>query len=157
MSGNLIARVSETSLRAVGWDVESPNANRAYYRVVAIDAAGNESGPSDYGEVPRPFVVVRAEHQATVGEPYRYELQTIRSDGDLRCRRSEKSSYNAAFWDREEFAFEAVELPAWLSLDAKTGTISGTPDATGVYEIRVKVSDQFGKSRTAEYRLTVEQ
>ena len=75
--------------------------------------------------------------------------------GDLRCRRSEKSSYNAAFWDREEFSFEAVEIPAGLTLDERTGAISGTLDKAGVYEVRYEVSDQQGTKRTMGYRLVV--
>ena len=37
---NLIDRVTECSLAAVGPELKGPNMNRAYYRVVAIDAAG---------------------------------------------------------------------------------------------------------------------
>ena len=43
----------------------------------------------------------------------------IRSIGDLRCRASRKSSYNAAFWDREEVSLTAAGLPEGLSLDAE--------------------------------------
>jgi hypothetical protein len=154
--GNLIARVAETSLRVVGPGLELPNTNRAYYRVVAVDAPGNESGPSDYVEVTRPFVVVEAQRKAKVGERYRDELQVIGSLGDLRCRRSPKSSYNAAFWDREEHTFTATGLPEGLSIDAQTGVISGTPQQSGTFDAAVQVSDQFGKSRTVSYRLVVE-
>jgi hypothetical protein len=154
--GNLIARMGETSLSVVGPNVALPNTNKAYYRVVAVDAAGNQSGPSDYAEVPRPFVVLEAEQKAAVGQAYRYEPRLIRSIGDLRCRRSPKSSYNAAYWDREEFTFEAAGLPDGLSMGAATGVISGTPSKPGKLEVAFKVSDGSGKSRTFSYRLVVE-
>jgi hypothetical protein len=153
--GNRIARVEETSLRVVGPGLELPNTNKAFFRVVAVDASGNESGPSDYVEVPRPFVVVEAGRKATVGQPYRHALEVIRSLGDLRCRRSSKSSYNAAFWDREEHTFTASGLPHGLSLDPKNGVISGTPQQPGTFDVVVHVSDQFGKSREVSYRLVV--
>ncbi len=152
---NLIARVTETSLAVVGPDLKRPNTNRAYYRVVAVDAAGNESGPSDYVEVPRPFAVLRPQQKAKAGQPYRHEPRVIRSIGDLRCRRSPKSSYNAAFWDREEHTFEPVSLPEWLSLDARTGVLSGRPAKSGTFDVSFKVSDQFDKSATVSYRLIV--
>ncbi len=99
--GNLIAQVEELALRVIGPDVSLPNTNKAFYRVVAIDRDGNESGPSDYAETPRPFVVAPNGQRATEGQTSDRVPIVIRSIGDLRCRRSPKSSYNAAFWDRE--------------------------------------------------------
>ena len=99
---NLIARVEEPSLQVVGLDLTLPNTNKAFYRVVAIDRDGSESGPSDYAEVARPFVVVPNEQGAAEGQDSERTPIVIRSIGDLRCRRSPKSSYNAAFWDREK-------------------------------------------------------
>ena len=152
---NLVARVTETSLRVVGPDVELPGANKAYYRVVAVDAVKNWSGASDYVEVPRPFLLNRPEPAAQVGKPYSYQPRVIRSLGDLRCRRSPKSSYNAAFWDREEHTFAVTGLPEGLSLDAETGEISGKPAQPGTFECVFTVSDQFGKSQKVAFRLVV--
>lgn len=155
--GNLIGRVTQPSLRVVGWGLKLPNTNKAFYRVVAIDEAGNESGPSDYAEVSRPFVVTQPEQRTRVGQPYRHQPIVIRSIGDLRCRRSEKSSYNAAFWDREEFSLKASDLPDGLVIGQETGTISGQPQELGCYEIRFNVSDQSERIGTVSYQLIVEE
>jgi hypothetical protein len=153
--GNLIARVTATRLQVAGPELSSPNCNRAFYRVVAIDSAGNESGPSDYAAAPRPFVYTRPKSPAKAGSPYRYQPKAIRSIGDLRCRRSSTSSYNAAFWDRERLAFKAVRLPPGLSLDLQTGLISGTPARSGAHDIIFEVSASPGESTTVAQRLVV--
>jgi hypothetical protein len=152
---NLIARVSATSLAIVGPDVRLPNTNKTYYRVVAVDSAGNESGPSDYAEVPRPFVFSRPELKAKVGKPYRYEPRLIRSDGDLRCRVINDTPYNAAFWDREEYRFTAIRLPEGLSLDGATGVISGKSARPGTFEVSFKIDGPSGKSRNVSFALTI--
>jgi len=154
---NLIARVTDSSLRVVGADLKMPNTNKTYYRVVAIDASGNESGPSDYAEVPRPMVVVHRRWTARLNKPFQYRLKAIRSIGDLRCRRSERSSYNAAFWDREHYSFEVEGLPEGLSLDGQTGLVSGTPRETGRFDLTVRATGDRGKSCTVRCYLIVEQ
>jgi hypothetical protein len=53
---NFVAEVAGTSLDVVGVGNALPNANRAYYRVVAVDGNGKRSGDSDYVEAPRPFI-----------------------------------------------------------------------------------------------------
>lgn len=156
-ASNLIARVSDTSLRVVGPELDPPNTNRAYYRVVAVDDTGYCSGPSDYVEVPRPFIVTPARQEAKLGQPYHHKLRVIRSIGDLRCRRSDRSSYNAAFWDREVHTFTPVNMPPGLSLDAKAGIIKGTLQKTGTFDVAVDVSDQFGKKCRANDQLIVEE
>lgn len=142
---NLVARVTAAKLRVVG---------KAYYRVVAVDAEGNPSGPSDLAEVPRPHVIDRPP-PGRVGQPYRWQPQVIRALGDLRCRPSRKSSYNAAFWDREELRFEAIRLPEGMSLDGTTGLVSGTPRSAGTLPLEIRVFNQFGKSRELSCGLTV--
>jgi hypothetical protein len=123
--------------------------------VAAVDAAGNESGPSDYAEVPRPFVFSRPELKAQVGKPYRYEPKLVRSDGDLRCRVINDTSYNAAFWDREEYRFAAIRIPEGLSLDGATGVISGKPARTGAFEVSFRVDGPPGKSRNVSFALNI--
>ena len=154
--GNLIKQVPKTALRVVDWNLDLPNTNKTYYRVVAVDAAGNESGPSDYVEVPRPHLVVPPEARTKVGQPYTFRPIAIRSLGDLRCRRSEKSSYNAAFWDREHFTIEPLDLPDWLALNRETGALTGTPSKAGSWDICLKACSSCGTSCVAGFRLVVD-
>ena len=58
-----------------GPHASGPLANLAYYRVVAIDASGVESCPSDYVEIDRPFVYSAPVTTARAGEPYRYDVE----------------------------------------------------------------------------------
>ncbi|MHB8902466.1 MAG: Ig domain-containing protein, partial [Thermoguttaceae bacterium] len=127
------------------------------YRVVAIDGAGNESGPSDYAEVPRPQVVAPPELHAKVGQSFQFEPVVIRSIGDLRCVVSKRSSYNAAWWNREEFSFEPLDLPAGLQLDRQTGVISGTPQKPGPHQVRFNLTAPHAAPPfTATFRLVAE-
>ena len=152
---NLIATVKTNSLPVVGAGLTSPNTNKAYYRVVAVDAAGRPSGPSDYAEVARPFIFTHPEVTAKTGQSYRYQPGLICSAGDLQCRRSPKSSYNGAFWDREQYTFTPVSLPDGLSIDGTTGLISGRPTTSGPFDVKFTVANQFGAKGEVSYRLTV--
>ena len=152
---NLFATVKTTLATVVGAKLTSANANKSYYRVVAVDGAGRASGPSDYAEVPRPFVFTDPLLTAKVGQSYRYEPGLIRSLGDFQCRRSPKSSYNGAFWDREEYNFAPLSLPDGLSIDNTSGLISGRPAKSGTFDVKCIVANQFGVTGEVSYRLTV--
>ncbi len=152
---NLLARTDTTQARVVGADLTLPNANRAFYRVVAVDEAGNESGPSDYAQVPRPYVYTQPP-AAKVGRPYTYAVGVIRSIGDLRCRRSPSSSYNAAFWDRDVVTLKAAGLPEGLSLDEQTAVVTGVPKQAGSFELTFEVATNSGASIFVRQRLHVE-
>ena len=126
------------------------NPVHAFYRVVAVDARGIRSGPSDYVEAPRPWIYSKPPTEAKVGVPYRYEVKTISSIGDLTYRSfPPEESYQAAFWDADQPKFSLVEElprcgnvdPAWLKLDPKTGVLSGVPRAVhvGEYQINIRV------------------
>ena len=53
---NFVVETSATELDVVGPHVELAGANKAFYRVVAVDAAGKRSGPSDYATFARPII-----------------------------------------------------------------------------------------------------
>jgi hypothetical protein len=128
---NFVAEVTGTSLDVIGADNALPNANKAYYRVVGVDTRGKRSGDSDYAEAPRPFIYSVPVTSAPVGQPYRYQVRAIRSLGDLTRRDTARPKPGARFWKIEPLTFSLAQKPSWMSIDADTGLITGTPDGTG--------------------------
>lgn len=143
--------VAETTTREL--EVVGPRAaNRAFYRVVAVDAAGNRSGPSDYAELPRPAIVSAPVTSATRGTAYRYPVAVIRSLGDLRTRVVDgKETMN--FWDIETPRFDLRQAPPWLAIDRATGVLSGTPDRAGRYRVVVSATLERERRRLDEAAL----
>jgi hypothetical protein len=133
---NFVMEVAATRALVIGAEVKLTNANRAFYRVVAVDEQGKRSGPSDFAEVPRPILYSRPVTEAKVGSEYRYVLSAIRSLGDLRARVVDgKETMN--YWDLEAPRFALQQGPAWLKVDAGTGLLSGVPDRPGKVAIVV--------------------
>lgn len=128
---NFVAEVAGTTLDVVGVDNALPNANKAYYRVVAMDGHGKRSGDSDYVEAPRPFIYSAPVTSAPAGRPYRYQVKAIRSMGDLTRRDGAKPNPGTRFWKIEPLKFSLVKKPGWMTIDADTGLITGTSDGTG--------------------------
>jgi hypothetical protein len=127
---NFVTEVAATEAAVIGADVKLPNANRAFYRVVAVDNKGKRSGPSDFAEAPRPFPYSRPVTDAKVGSEYRYPLSVIRSLGDVRTRVvGGKETVN--YWDVEAPRFALQQGPPWLKIDVNTGLLSGVPDRPG--------------------------
>ena len=80
---NFITETTATELAVLGREVDSPAANKSYYRVVAVDEQGKRSGPSDYAAAPRPVIYSKPTVVAKVGAEYRYQVSANRSLGDL--------------------------------------------------------------------------
>jgi hypothetical protein len=134
--GNFMTEVTATEGAVIGADINLPNANRAYYRVVAVDEKGNRSGPSDFAEAPRPLFWSRPVTDARVGSEYRYAPTVIRSLGDLRTRVVDgKETMN--YWDIESPRFALEFGPDWLKIDEHTGVLSGVPTRPGKVVITV--------------------
>jgi hypothetical protein len=136
---NFLVETSATELEVVGPSVALPGANKAFYRVVAVDAAGIRSGPSDYAASPRPVVFSKPVTRATKGVEYRAPVAAIRSLGDLRTRVVDGKE-TMSFWDVERPRFEIRQGPSWLAIDGTSGLLSGTPDREGTAEVVVAVA-----------------
>ena len=132
---NFIAEVT-------GTEVVLAPAARAFYRVVAIDDEGSRSGPSDYVAVPSGHISSKPVTRAKVGAEYRYPVAAVRSLGDLRTRVVDGREV-MNFWDIERPRFTLVSGPAWLSIDEKTGVLSGTPTSAG--RVLVSLRADIGK------------
>jgi hypothetical protein len=133
---NFVTGVSATEAAVIGADIHLPNANRAYYRVVAVDEKGNRSEPSDFAEAPRPVLWSRPVIAARVGSDYRYALAAIRSLGDLRTR-VVGGTETMNYWDVETPRFALEKGPAWLKIDERTGVLSGVPESPGKVVVTV--------------------
>ena len=147
---NFVSETTATELPVVGADVGVPNANRAFYRVVAVDDRGNRSGPSDYAAAPRPFIFTTPPAVAKVGAEYRYRAGAIRSLGDLRMRVI-NGKETPSFWDIEKPGFALQKGPSWLRVHEASGMLSGTPDTAGQVEVTLTATIE-GQVRTLDER-----
>jgi hypothetical protein len=150
---NFVAETSDTELAVLGAGVDLPNANRAFYRVVAVDDRGQRSGPSDYAAAARPFIYSQPPEAAKVGTEFRHQVSAVRSLGDLRLRVLEGKEV-ASFWDVEKPRFVLVQGPSWLRIDESTGVLRGAPDAAGNTDVVVKVTLERSVRRLDEGRLS---
>jgi acetyl esterase/lipase len=150
---NFVAETSKTELVVLGVGVDLPNANRAFYRVVAVDDKGKRSGPSDYAAAARPLIYSKPPEPAKVGKEFRYQLSVIRSLGDLRLRVVDGKEV-ASYWEVERPRFALVKGPKWLKIDEGSGLLRGVPDAAGNTDIVVKVTLERTVRKLDEGRLS---
>jgi hypothetical protein len=124
MAANLLAETQQTSAVVVGRGAS----NRAFYRVVAIDAEGVRSGPSDYVEAPRPFLTTALPDRITAGETTVITLATIQSIGDLRAESDGPQRYRQAIRDGDDILFLLDEGPEFVEL-GPDGQLTLRPEA----------------------------
>jgi hypothetical protein len=158
--GNFLTETTGTSMVVVSPTAAAPAANRVFYRVVAIDAGGTASGCSDYCELPHPFVYTSPTTKAKAGRPYSFHVKSLRSLGDYQCKQdpaADHKKYAYRFWDIEENAFRIIEGPSWLTLDAKTGLLSGAPKPgdVGTTPVKIEVTNPSGDRIEQAFDLTV--
>ncbi|NML16568.1 DUF4082 domain-containing protein [Azohydromonas caseinilytica] len=83
-----------------------------------------------------PTLAPVADRSGSVGQPDTLRLSASDPDGD-------------------SLSYAATGLPAGLSLDTGTGTISGTPGSAGSYGVNVQVSDGRGGSASQSFTWSV--
>ena len=155
VGGNLVGTTEATRMRVVAGESDRPSLNKTFYRVVAVDAHGTQSGCSDYVEMPHPFIYSQPAAAAKVGRPYRHRVRTLASLGDYQHRYEQPTN---GFWQRERYRFELLEGPAWLKLDAATGLLSGEPAGKdrGPHKVTVRVANQSDGDASSGFLLRVE-
>jgi hypothetical protein len=94
----------------LGAGVGLAGANKAFYRVVAVDAADKRSGPSDYAAAPRPVIFSKPMGKVQTGVRYYYDVRATRSLGDLRTRVVDGREV-MNYWDVEKPRFELEKGP----------------------------------------------
>jgi hypothetical protein len=152
---NLLGSTAGTSLVVAAAELEGAAASEVYYRVVAIDAAGTRSGPSDYCELPHPWVISRPVTAAAAGQPYVYRLRSLASLGDLQYRPVEAGGYGRAFFDYEQQRYTLRAAPPWLTVDPESGLVTGTPPGPGRWHVEAEVTNQFGGSARQGWEVDV--
>ena len=111
------------------------------------------------------FSVEDAAGVASVSDAISLTVQNINdpvyiADGQTSLFRSETDNqYTVLITDEDladSYTFTATGLPTWMSLDAATGVISGTPTRAddGVYNISITVEDAGGLSDTKTIQIT---
>ena len=141
---NFLTTVESTSVTVIAHDMPWEEGNRCFYRLVAVDEHGVRSGPSDYVESPRPFIYSRPPATAVAGQTTIYQLQVVRSIGDLRAISDDSRRYVTAFRDGDELRFILDEGPAWLHLNETTGLLTATPgpEWVGTHTVTIRVQNR---------------
>ena len=153
--GNLIGSTENIGLRVIGGS--SSSANRCYYRVVAVDAKGRRSGPSDYVEAPRPFLYSENPPAIPANTTVTHQFQAIRSIGDLRAASKGPHRYQLAFREGDTLRYLLDEGPPWLSLDETTGLLTLMPrtEHVGLHTVTVRVLNGQGGADAQGFDLRV--
>lgn len=144
--GNLLGETDETAMTVIDEALPDGCGNRCYYRVVAVDAAGARSGPSDYAEMRRPFIYSTPPVEAPPGKDTRYTLRVIQSEGELRAVSEGPQRYVTAFRDGDTLRFILDEGPFWLDLHETEGVLTARPGAehTGLHTVTIRVQNGQG-------------
>ena len=153
MPANFLGDTAETSMLVIAADPTHENMNRAYYRVVAVDANSTQSICSDFAEIQRPYFWSAPPVEARTGAQFSYQPGVVSSLGDVQ-HRTGRSPVNA-LWDKEVLSFKLVEGPGWLAIDEATGELSGKPDAAGTVKVVIEASTQLGSKARQEVEVQV--
>lgn len=136
-----------------------PDLWRPYYRVVAVDSAGRESGPSGQGELAHPLIESQSLPAARADQYYQARIEVSASIGDLvSIDFPNGQPYNIRFRNADDLTFEVTGAPPGLAVTRHSGVLSGylPASAAGKYQLEVKVTDRrTGKEDSVRLPLTV--
>jgi len=123
------------------------NLDRTFFRVAAIDAAGSRSGPSEFVAAKHPFLFTTPVAKAKVGQAYRYQARSLWSKGHFVggsrqvTKPRPRSVHCILYPDADKLRFALKRAPKWLTVDATTGLVTGTPAAAGRHTVELEVTD----------------
>ncbi len=97
-----------------------------------VNTGGTLNGEPGGTIVSAPTITTESLPEGTVGQPY---TATLEATGN-------------------NIAWSSSDLPTWLTLDASTGVITGTPTTAGTYNFTVKAENSVG-SDSKQYTLNI--
>jgi len=118
--GNYVATVDGSDVPVIGPDA-LPGGNKFYWRVVAEDADGNRSAPSECLALPQPVIGSVAPTALAAGQALDYEPVLVSSLGRL----TTLGSGLWAFWDAMHPSWSIASGPAGLSIEPDSGRLTG--------------------------------
>jgi hypothetical protein len=131
---------------------------RPYYRVEALDFAGNASGPSNMAELKHPLIAATALPDARPGAPYQAALEASASIGHLTSQNRNGRPYFMALRTGDDPVYELAGAPVWLAINPKTGVLSGDVPAGGgaTHDLQITVMEpRTGVRDSVKLRLLV--
>lgn len=116
---------------------------RPFYRVVAVDREGRNSGPSAQGRLTDPLIATTELPAAVRSHFYRFTIATSASIGHLVSADENGLPYQMKFRYGDDLVFHMTGAPAGLSID-KSGVISGfVGDAKqNAYSVKIEVENK---------------
>lgn len=154
--GNFFTSTDACAAQVVGVKLTDANANRVYYRVVAVDAEGNRSGPSEPAQAPHPLIFSLPPPTAVSCEPYAYQIKALRGLGTLGRRWIQGTSV-MAFWDVDPPEYTLQQGPPWLQIDTENAKLHGIPGSSdvGTHKVVLKVTNKTGSESTQVFFIDV--
>jgi len=110
-----------------------------YYRIVAVDSQGRESGPSTQIESKHPLIKTQSLPVAQRDKFYETHIEVVSSIGHLVSATLKGKPYQLSFRNGDSLYFSIENLPSGLQMNESSGLISGTPTTSGTYNINVYV------------------
>ena len=129
---------------------------RAFYRIAAVDSRGCESGPSAMAELAHPLILTGEFPEGSTSSYYQAQIEVSASMGHLVSADENGKPYQMRFRNGDDLVFELSGAPDDLSINRKSGMITGylPAESDGEYKILVTVTDERTGARD-EKKLTL--